>query len=131
MPHRIEWEEAGAFVFFYGRVGAEELFKVNGRFHADRQFDVAQYLIRDLCYSDPWEDGVDDLAERMARIDREACNFNKGLRVAHVATDRRIRRVLQRYIDTSGQIGNAWQMQLFDSAEDARRWAMNQAPVGA
>lgn len=124
MPHRIEWEETGAFVFFYGRVGSEELLRVNGRFHADRQFDVARYLIRDWCYSDPWEGG-EELAERLARSDSEASHFNKGLRVAHVAKDRRIRQTLHSYLNASRRLGNAWEMRLFDSTEEARSWAMN------
>lgn len=126
MPHRIEWEQAGAFVFFYGRASTEELLKVNGRFHADREFDAASYLIRDLSYCDPWDD-AEPLAERMARTDCEASRFNKGLRLAHVAKDRRIRQVLQRYIELSRRNGSAWETRLFESTAEARSWAMKEA----
>ena len=121
MPYKTFWERAGIVWKFDGHVTAEEIEQANDEFYSDERSDLARFQIIDAMRVTSVEWTPQDIVSAAA-LDIGSEHTLKGLRVAYVAADPDIMRLIENYADISRRLNSSWEFQGFDNLRDARDW---------
>ncbi len=119
MPYVIIWENKGIRWKFHGVVTSAESAESNLAIYSDPRFDTIRYQIADFS-------GATDVSflekdmKKIAYLDQAAGRSNPRIKVALVASDQKIRSLLEAYIKHSQ--GSPWETRLFDAVEFAEQW---------
>ena len=121
MPYSIHWEDTGAYVVLRGVLPNEELEEMNNTLIRQVQDRDCSYQIFNLLEVQDMPinevDTVDIAADDLA-VSRSITD----LLVAFVVRDKRIRAVVEKYIQISWNLNSTWHFRIFDNEATARDW---------
>jgi len=124
MPHKTIWEKDGIYWQFYGDITLAEVHEANGEAYGDHRFDDIKYFIWNMTDVNNLEMSLDD-AKKPACTDEVASSYKRRLNGAFAATDKHIRKVIERYIELSIEHKSTWNLKLFYTEDDARKWVFS------
>jgi len=121
VPHTTTWEKDGIYWQFRGIVDEKEYIDTDAELYNDPRSDHIKYWIWDGTHIEKL--AVSEIhAELIAATDWAATENNQTVKGAMITNDKNIRRLMELYIQTSEDFESSWQLQIFASLEEARRW---------
>lgn len=121
VPYEITWEPEGIYWHFSGAVSAAEAKQSNLDVYGNPRFDDIRYQIADFLDVTSFHADDADLHE-ISTIDGVAAIYSRAVKVALIATDPKVIRLLEAYCQTIA--GTPWQARIFHNLEEGRSWAM-------
>ncbi|WDE03631.1 hypothetical protein SG34_019905 [Thalassomonas viridans] len=121
MPYFCTWEAKGVYLRFSGVVTLAEVTESDDAMYEDPRFADIDYFIWDaskvtsLSLSDTQ---VDITAVRDMRVSLK----KDRLKCAFIATEQRLIKQLEQYLEKTKALKICWQMALFQDIDRARQW---------
>lgn len=123
MPYRTEWESpTSAYTRFTGKVTYAETVEATEAFYNDPRSDEVDRVYWDFSDIDGFAVSADSVQE-MAGSDTAASRYLGPMKAAFVIRDRDLIALAEQYIALMRELGSPWQNRIFQSLDEARRWA--------
>ncbi len=119
MPYKIRWEAKGVYIKLFDQVDSACTYTVYSKINNSPRFDDIHYIIFDMLEMNSPDYTVSD-TERFAYMDRAGAISNPNIRMAIVCVDEGALAMSSFY--QSETKDSPWQVELFQSLEDAREW---------
>ncbi len=121
MPYTVSWPANTFLAEFTGIVTAAEVEAVNLAFGGDARMETVRYSIWDFSGASAIDMPRMEL-EDAAAFDKGVSEVRPVLKGALVATCDAIRRAIDTYLVTAGELGVGWDTRVFGSLAAARAW---------
>lgn len=121
MSHSFTWENEGVYWKYFGALEIEDLVRANSEIAGHHKLESIKYLIWDAT-----EINVSNLDEMAIEISTtfstHVDSINSDIKVAFLATDKKLRYLIEKYIDLTTQKLPHAQLKLVDNIDEARVW---------
>ena len=122
MPNQIIWENKGVLSRYSGLFSPEAHIEGLGKLFGDPRIDGIRYMIGD--YSEVNGDLLnEESVEYPLAMTTGAASYLKNIKVALVATDKKIIKLCRHFIELSNKVNPTWEVRLFEDTLAARDWA--------
>lgn len=126
MSNQIIWENKGVLSHYNGLFSPEIHMKGLNTLFGDPRIDGIEYIIGD--YSEVHGNLLTEVdVEYPVAMTTGAAVYLKNIKVALVATDKKIIALCKHFIELSNNINPTWESQLFEDIETARDWVSSDA----
>lgn len=123
MPHTNTWEPGGLYRKFTGKISGEEILESNFELQANPDFQEIKYIIND--FTEVTGHSIETVHTKVyASTDEMASNTKFNLKIALVVTQDPLITLANSYREE--MIGNKFECDIFQTIEDARKWASNE-----
>ena len=121
MPNKITWEDNGVLSHYSGSFSPEDHIEGLGKLFGSSNIDNIKYIIGD--YSKVNGDLLSkESVEYPVAMTTGAASYLKNIKVALIATDKKIIQLCQHFIELSNQVNPSWETRLFTDINVAREW---------
>ena len=121
MAHITTWEDNGVHWDVSGELDSDEVVEFNEELSNCRRLTELTYFIWDSSKVTIISADKDDAA--LASVfGKLISKYNEGIKGAFVASDCHLKALVQEYIDYAKGLDSAWELMLFEDADDARKW---------
>lgn len=121
MSNQIIWEDKGVLSHYSGLFSPEIHMEGLGKLFGDPRIDNIKYIIGD--YSDVNGDLLNkESVEYPVAMTTGASSYLKNIKLALVATDKKIIALCKHFIELSNTLNPTWESQLFEDIKSARNW---------
>jgi len=119
MPYRVNWENTGCHLFFYGVVTGTEIKDAGDEAYGHEAFDTTRYLIFDFTEAEDVRLTLEEV-KALAATDLAAARTNPRIRQAIVSTSETVDIGLAFYVSNAPEL--PWVTEGFGSLGEARAW---------
>lgn len=124
MPNQIIWENNGVLSHYSGLFSPEIHMEALNTLFGDPRIDGIKYMIGD--YSEINGDLLtEESVEYPVAMTTGSASYLKNIKVALVATDKKIIALCKLFIELSNKVNPTWETRLFEDIEAARNWVEN------
>lgn len=124
MPNQIIWENNGVLSRYSGLFSPEIHMEALNTLFGDPRIDGIKYMIGD--YSEINGDLLtEESVEYPVAMTTGSASYLKNIKVALVATDKKIIALCKLFIELSNKVNPTWETRLFEDIEAARNWVEN------
>ena len=121
MPNQLTWENKGVLSRYEGLFSPEVHTEGLAKLFGDSRIDGIRYIIGD--YSEVNGDLLTEVyVEYPVAMTTGAASYLKNIKVALVATDKKIIELCRHFIELSNQVNPTWETRLFEDIMAARDW---------
>jgi hypothetical protein len=123
MPYKLLFESPTTlYCRFSGRVDFADSIKATNEFYGDPRSDQIRLVFWDFSEILSFTVSEDEVAE-MAATDDAASSYMTHLKAAFIVRDPELALLTRHYIREMEQYGTPWDNALFETLDEARRWA--------
>ena len=121
MPNQLTWEDKEVLSRYEGLFSPEVHTEGLAKLFGDSRIDGIRYIIGD--YSEVNGDLLTEVyVEYPVAMTTGAASYLKNIKVALVATDKKIIELCRHFIELSNQVNPTWETRLFEDIMAARDW---------
>lgn len=123
MSHTFSWKNGGLYWVWSGTLDTDGLIKANSQLVGRPEYEKIKFIIWDSTWVDKFEDNG-KLVQLTATFATQANRYNKNVKVAFVAQNKRLIELIEQYIQLSEEKlpHTHGQQRLFMSTDEAQAW---------
>ncbi len=123
MSYKLIFESSSTlWCRFFGKIDFADATMATNEFYSDPRSDETRVALWDFSEISGFNVSQIEVSE-IAAIDDTASTYMKPLKVAFITRDPELAILTRHYIQEMALYGNRWDNRLFESIDEARRWA--------
>lgn len=125
MPYELVFESTSTlWCRFSGHIDFCDTSKATNEFYGDPRSDQVNAVLWDFSEIASFSVSADEVSE-MAASDEVASSYMRRLKSAFITRDPALATLTRHYIQEMVSFGSPWENRLFETVDDARRWAVS------